>query len=298
MSPAIDLSELGAVICTYRSRGEVAAAVNSCLGSGLAQEQLAVVDNASDDGTADLVAERFPQVRLLRLDRNLGFGAANNLAARDLPGRALLLLNPDAVLVEDALVVMLRALDENPRRGAISPRIDRPDGRLDAACRRSFPTPLTALWRLGGLSRLRPGSSRFGAYNLTHLPVDQATDVDSGSGACMLILREVWDKLGGFDQRFFMYGEDLDLCWRLQEQGFTVWYEPAARVVHRKGTSSRQVALLMLVAFHRSMWRFYRLHYLSGWNALWSPLVGLGILLRLGWLLGLNAVRRNPTVSP
>lgn len=286
------------VICTYRSRDDVAAAVGSCLESGLAEGQLTVVDNASDDGTAELVAERFPQVHLHRLESNLGFGGANNLAARDLPGRALLLLNPDAVLVGDALAVMAGALAQNPRRGAISPRIDRPDGRLDAACRRSFPTPLTALWRLGGLSRLRPGSSRFGAYNLTHLPVDQATEIDSGSGACLLIRRAVWEQLGGFDERFFMYGEDLDLCWRIGELGFTVWYEPAARVVHRKGASSQQVALPMLVAFHRSMWRFYRIHYLHGWNALWSPLVGLGILLRLGWLLGLNSVRRTPTVSP
>jgi GT2 family glycosyltransferase len=268
------------------------------LDSGLAEVQLTVVDNASDDGTADLVGENFPLVRVLRLERNLGFGAANNLAARSLPGQALLLLNPDAVLVADAAAVMLRALADNPRRGAISPRIDRPDGTLDAACRRSFPTPLTALWRLGGLSRLRPESSHFGAYNLTHLPVDQATEVDSGSGACLLIRREVWDQLGGFDQRFFMYGEDLDLCWRMRELGFTVWYEPSARVVHRKGQSSRQVALPMLVAFHRSMWRFYRLHYLRGRNALWSPLVALGILVRLGWFLLVNSVRRNPKVSP
>jgi hypothetical protein len=295
---AIEISEVAVVICTYRSSGEVEAAVRSCLESGLRLGQVTVVDNASGDGTAELVGESFPEVRLLRLDRNLGFAAANDLAARNLPGEALLLLNPDAVLVGNALAVMRAALVEDPRRGAISPRIDRPDGRLDAACRRSFPTPLSALWRLGGLSRLLPSSSRFGAYNLTHLPVDQATEIDSGSGACLLIRRGVWDQLGGFDQRFFMFGEDLDLCWRMRELGFTVWYEPGARVVHRKGTSSRQVALPMLVAFHRSMWRFYRIHYLRGWNALWSPLVALGILLRLGWLLGLNSVRPNPRVSP
>ncbi|HUY08205.1 MAG TPA: glycosyltransferase family 2 protein [Candidatus Dormibacteraeota bacterium] len=298
MSPGLELSEVEVVICTYRSRGEVEAAVSSCLESGLTEAQLTVVDNASEDGTAELVADRFPQLRLLRLDHNLGFGAANNLAAEDLPGRALLLLNPDAVLVGDALKVMLQALAVNPRRGAISPRISRPDGRLDAACRRSFPTPVTALWRLGGLSRLRPGSSRFGVYNLSHLAVDQGSEIDSGSGACLLIRREIWDRLGGFDRRFYMYGEDLDLCWRLQELGFTVWYEPSARVVHRKGSSSRQVAIPMLVAFHGSMWRFYRLHYLRGWNALWAPLVALGILLRLSWLLFINSWRRHPTVSP
>lgn len=286
------------MVCTYRSRTEVGDALRSCRAAGLSEGQLTVVDNASDDGTAELVGEQFPGIRLLRLDRNLGFAAANNRAARGVAGNALLLLNPDAVLVGDALSTMLEALLEDPRRGAISPRIDRPDGSLDAACRRTFPSPLIALWRLGGISRLRPRSPRFGAYNLTTLPLDRGTEVDSGSGACLLIRRELWDRLDGFDEGFFMYGEDLDLCWRIHALGYTVWYEPAATVVHGKGRSSRQKALPMLVAFHRSMWRFYRLHYLRGWNALWSPLVAAGILLRLSWLLALNALRRSPRVSP
>ena len=298
MNQSSELTDIDVVICTYRSRGDVAAALRSCAASGIPESQITIVDNGSDDGTADLVEEQFPSVRLLRLKRNLGFAAANNLAAKDLGGESLLLLNPDAVLVDDAIEVMLRALADDPHRGAISPRIDRPDGSLDAACRRTFPSPLIAFWRLAGLSRLRPASTRFGAYNLTHLPVDQETEIDSGSGACLLIRRRVWDQLGGFDTGYFMYGEDLDLCWRIHQLGFTVWYEPSARVVHRKGQSSRQDALPMLVAFHRSMWRFYRIHYLRGGNALWSPLVALAILLRLGWLLLLNAVRRSPTVSP
>ncbi len=296
--PPPELAGVDAVICTYRSRGEVGAALASCLREGLQERQVTVVDNGSGDGTADLVQERFPGVRLLRLERNLGFARANNLAARGLPGSSLLLLNPDAELGEGALSTMLRALAAEPRRGAVSPRIDRPDGRLDAACRRSFPDPLTALWRLSGLSRLRPRSRRFGAYNLTYLPADRALEVDSGSGACLLIRRSVWNRLQGFDEGFFMYGEDLDLCWRIHELGGTVWYEPAARVRHRKGSSSERSALPMLVAFHRSMWRFYRLHYLRGRGALWSPLVATGIALRLGWLLLLNALRRKPTVSP
>ncbi|HVC22343.1 MAG TPA: glycosyltransferase family 2 protein [Candidatus Dormibacteraeota bacterium] len=298
MVEPISRADVAVVICTYRSHLEVGEALQSCLTSGFAPRQVTVIDNCSDDGTADLVAEEFPEVRLVRLQQNLGFAAANNLAAKDLEGSALLLLNPDAVLVDDAVQTMLKALAEDPRRAAISPRIDRPDGRLDAACRRTFPTPMIAFWRLVGLSRLRPASPRFGAYNLTHLAVDQAMEIDSGSGACLLIRRTVWDQLQGFDPKFFMYGEDLDLCWRIYEQGDTVWYEPSARVVHRKGQSSRQDALAMLVAFHRSMWRFYRLHYLRGKNALWSPLVALGIVARLSCLLVLNALRRNPTVSP
>jgi GT2 family glycosyltransferase len=298
MARSEELSQVAAVICTYRSRREVGEALRSCLGSGLEERQLTVVDNGSGDGTAGLVQELFPSARVLRLERNLGFAKANNLAARGLPGDTLLLLNPDAVLVGDALRVMLSALAQDPARGAVSPRIDRPDGSLDAACRRTFPSPVIALWRLVGLSRLRPSSPRFGAYNLTHLAVDRPTEIDSGSGACLLIRREIWDRLGGFDEGFFMFGEDLDFCWRIHELGLTVWYEPGARVVHCKGQSSQQNALPMLVAFHRSMWRFYRLHYLRGRAALWSPLVAAGILARLSWLLVLNALRHNPAVSP
>ncbi|MGH7759189.1 MAG: glycosyltransferase family 2 protein [Candidatus Dormibacteria bacterium] len=293
-----EVARVGVVVCTYRSRHQVTHALESCLAQGLAQEQIVVVDNASRDGTPELVRKHFPQVRLLVLERNLGFGAANNLAARHLPGDYLLLVNPDARLGSRALPTMLEALVASPKRGAISPRVDRPDGRLDAACRRTFPTPMSAFWRLAGVSRLLPRSARFGSYNLTHLPVDLATEIDSGTGACLLLRRWVWERVGGFDRRFYMYGEDLDLCWRIKELGLAVWYEPRARVLHLKGRSSEQVPLRMLVAFHWSMWRFYRIHYGRGLRALWSPLVALGVLLRLGWFLLLNSLRRHPTVSP
>ncbi|MGH7610778.1 MAG: glycosyltransferase family 2 protein [Candidatus Dormibacteria bacterium] len=299
MAPGPPGPTVSVLICTFQSSGEVEAALRSCLDQGLPQERLVVVDNHSDDGSADLVAQEFPSVRLIRLERNLGFARANNLAARQAAPGDLLLLNPDARLGEGALATMRAALAADPRRGAISPRIDRPDGSLDRACHRSFPTLLSAFWRLGGLSRLRPSSSHFAAYNLGHLPPDLSTEIDSGTGACMLLRREAWERLGGFDEGFFMYGEDLDLCWRLRHQlGLCVWYEAQARVLHLKGQSSQQRALRMLVAFHRSMWRFYRLHYLQGARALWAPLVALGVLARLVILLALNRLRRHPKVSP
>ncbi len=286
------------VICTYNSRTEVETAVVSCREEGVGDAQITVVDNASRDGTPDLLRRRFPRVRLLEPGRNLGFGAATNLGARGTGGEALLVLNPDAELEPGALSAMLEALAADPGRGAVSPRVLRPDGRLDPACRRSFPTPQVALWRLGGLSRLRPGSPRFGAYNLTHLPPDRPLVVDSGTGACLLVRRRLFDEVGGFDEGYFMYGEDLELCWQLQARGAVVWYQPTAVVRHRKGRSSEQVALPMLVHFHRSMWRFYRLHYLRGGAAWLAPLVALGICGRLAALLLLNALRRRPRVSP
>ena len=286
------------MICTYQSRPDVGSAIESCLREGLSPQQLTVVDNASQDGTFLAVSQDFPEVRLLAMGRNLGFSAATNRGAVEAGGAALMLLNPDAELNPGALAAMLRALNQDPERGAISPRVERPDGRLDPACRRSFPTPEVAFWRLSGMSRLRGHSARVGAYNLTHIPPDQAIPVDSGTGACLLIRRSVWEQVGGLDEGYFMYGEDLELCWQIHRLGYTVWYQPEARVVHRKGQSSQLVALPMLVQFHRSMWRFYRLHYLRGWSSALAPLVALGIGARLTALLAINALRRQPKVSP
>ena len=286
------------VICTYNSHHDVSRAIESCLREGVSPAHVTVVDNASSDGTPELVQRSHPEVRLLAEDHNLGFAAAVNRGARGTGGAFVLLLNPDAELEPGALREMLGALADEPSRGAISPRVIRPDGRLDPACRRRFPSPQVALWRLTGLSRLRPGSSRFGAYNLSHLPIEQPMPVDSGTGACLLIRRPLFDSVGGLDEGYYMYGEDLELCWQLCQRGAQVWYQPTAVVIHRKGRSSEQVALPMLVHFHRSMWRFYRLHYMRGAGAALAPAVAAGILLRLAALLLLNSARPHPRVSP
>jgi len=286
------------VICTFQSAGEVVGAIESCLHEGLAPGQITVVDNASKDGTPILLRDRFPEVRLLAMAKNLGFARAVNQGAAGTGGDLVLMLNPDAELRPGALAAMLDDLSRDPRRGAISPRVERADGRLDPACRRSFPSPSVAFFRLIGLSRLGRGSARLGAYNLTHIPPDRAIAVDSGTGACLLVRRALWDRIGGLDEGYFMYGEDLELCWQIHQLGMAVWYEPKALVLHHKGRSSEQVALPMLIHFHRSMWRFYRLHYGRGWGGALAPLVGLGIGARLSLLLLLNGLRRRPRVSP
>ncbi len=294
MTPA----DVRVVVVTHRSAGEVAAALRSCLAAGLEPGQVQVVDNASPDATCDVVRRTAPAARLLRLPRNLGFARAVNRGAADLGGAALLLLNPDAELLPGALAALCAALDADPRRGAVSPRIERPDGRLDLACRRSFPSPAIAAFRLSGLSRRFPHHPRLAAYNRTDRPEDEALAIDSGSGACLLVRRAAWDRVRGFDPAYFMYGEDLDLCWRLRAAGYQVWYEPRARVRHQKGRSSRQRAVPMLWRFHGSMWRFYRQHYAHGWGLGLAPAVGLGILGRLAVLTVWNVCRRDPRVSP
>lgn len=243
-----------------------------------------VVDNASSDGSADMVALRFPRVRLVRNERNRGYAAANNQALRVASGRRLLLLNPDTVVPRGVLTLLVRHLDEGPRVGIVGCRLVRLDGSLDHACRRSFPTPFTALCRFLRLSRLFPASRALGGYNLTYLDPRGTYEVDSVVGAFMLVRREVLDAIGGLDESYFMYGEDLDFCFRARAAGFSVRYVGSASVVHEKGASSRKAALRMNYHFHRAMVLFHRKHLRERYPAFLNAIVYSGIAARLAIL--------------
>jgi GT2 family glycosyltransferase len=156
---------------------------------------------------------------------------------------------------------MLTFLEEHPQAGVAGPRLVREDGTLDRACRRSFPTPEIAAYRLSGLGRLFPNSPRFGRYNLTHLSPDVTTEVDSVVGAFMLIRGEVLAEIGLLDEQFFMYAEDLDFCYRAKQQGWQVWYNAAVTVLHYKGQSSRQRSTFANVKFYETMRLFHDKHF-------------------------------------
>ena len=245
-----------------------------------------VVDNASSDRSADMVTKEYPWVRLIRSSRNRGYAAANNLALRRTRGRSVLLLNPDTRLCSGALVETVGYLDANPTIGALGPKLIRPDGSLDLACRRSFPSPSVAFFRLFGLARLFPRSRRFARYNLLHLDPDQAMDVDSVCGAFMLVRREVLERVGLLDESFRMYGEDLDWAYRIKEAGWRVRYHPSAVVVHHKGASSRQRATRSLLAFYHAMHVFYQKHYAPKRPAPFNALVHCAIAARAALALG------------
>ncbi|MBI4498184.1 MAG: glycosyltransferase family 2 protein, partial [Chloroflexi bacterium] len=200
---------------------------------------------------------------------------ANNLALRrygiasDRPdtrpagggARYVLLLNPDTVVPPTALRDLVAFLDAHPAIGVVGPKVLRPDGRLDLACRRSFPTPAVALYRMVGLSRLFPRSRRFGRYNLTYLDPDQPAEVDAVMGACMMVRSAAIEQAGLLDERFFLYGEDLDWALRIKQQGWKVVYYPQVMVLHHKGASSRRASERSLREFYRAMLIFYRKHY-------------------------------------
>jgi N-acetylglucosaminyl-diphospho-decaprenol L-rhamnosyltransferase len=282
---------LSVVIVSYNTREHLRRCLQCVERSeGLALETF-VVDNASDDGSADMVAEEFPEVQLVRSDWNGGYAYANNLALRQAVGPYLLLLNPDTEFGPEALADMVRYLDRHQEAAAAGPRIVLPDGQLDLACRRGFPTPEVAFYRLFGLSHLFPHSKRFGRYNLTYLDPDVETEVDSVVGAFMLVRREAMEQVGLLDEDFFMYGEDLDWAYRMKEQGWTIRYNPAVSVVHQKGASSRQRSQRTTVAFYRSMHLFHAKHFRARTFRPLNWLIVTTIYFRMLWSLGKNALR-------
>ena len=289
-------AQVTAVIVSYQVRRHLVRCLRSVLRSS-ERPAIVVVDNASADGSAEMVEKEFPSVRLIRNQANLGFAAASNLGIKASDTPYVLSLNPDTEVTLSAIGILREFLDANRLVGAVGPRIIRPDGSLDFAARRSFPTPATAFARLSNLSRIFPTSSRFGRYNLTYRSPDETQEIDSGTGACLMLRRQALDQVGLFDEAFFMYGEDLDLCFRLKQGGWKIIYLPAAEVLHYKGQSSRQVSYRMIREFHRSMLIFFNKHYRSTTPWPVAQLVAAGVAGRCATLLAVNAVRRRKRVS-
>ena len=288
---------VSALIVSYNVRAHLLDTLRELFARTNENVEAVVVDNASDDASAEAVQKTYPDVKVVRLERNLGFGRANNAGLEHCTGEFILLLNPD-VLVKDGCVTELAAfLKSHPDAGAAGPRIERPDGRLDLAARRSFPSPSNAFYRFSGLSRLFPKSPRFNRYNLGGLPPDQVQEIDSGTAACLMVRRAAIDQVGFFDPDYFMYGEDLDLCFRLKERSWKVFYVPSAVALHLKGESTKQSTDRMLLEFHRAMWIFHKKHNAARLNPAVNGLVWAGIWARWAGLRLKAGITRDRRIS-
>jgi GT2 family glycosyltransferase len=258
--------------------------------------EVCVVDNASPDDSADMVAREFPKVKLIRSPVNGGYPAGNNLGLRaygfpDKPhARYAMLLNPDTLVPQGALAQMVRFADANPDVGVVGPKLLLMDGTLDKACRRSFPTPEVSFYRFSGLGKLFPNSKRFGRYNMTYLGIDEQADIDSVVGACMLVRAEALTQTGLLDEQFFMYGEDLDWCLRIKQAGYRVVYYPSVTVHHVKRAASKASPKAQF-EFQRAMWLFYKKHYRASTPRLIDFVVRKGIALRGGTELAKEIAR-------
>jgi N-acetylglucosaminyl-diphospho-decaprenol L-rhamnosyltransferase len=285
--------DLSIVIVNYNTCGLLRGCLRSVYASeGQLDYEVIVVDNYSPDNSVQMVRQEFPQAKLIASPVNGGYAYANNLGLRQGRGDYLLLLNPDTVLPPTALQGMLRFMMEHPEAGVAGPKLVLADGSLDLACRRSFPTLDVAFFRLVGLSKRYPQSPRFNRYNMGYLDPDQLTEVDSVVGAFMLIRRPALEQAGLLDERFFAYGEDIDLCYRIKvDHSWKVYYNPAVVVTHYKSQATRKRPLKMNVEFYRAMWIFHQKHYAKRTFFLLNWLTALGIAGLCALALIINGLR-------
>lgn len=302
-SPATAVVDLAIVIVNYNVVNLLRRCLQTVFESlGDLHIQVCVIDNNSPDDSVAMVRREFPQVAVIANTKNVGYSAANNQGLRLLgalepqPPRYCLLLNPDTELTPTALRDAVAYLDAHPGVGVLGPKLLLPNGELDAACRRSFPTPEVSFYRMLGLSYLFPRSPRFGRYNLTYLDVDQLAAVDSVVGAFMLVRTAALQRVGLLDEQFWMYGEDLDWAKRIKDNGWQVVYNPQIVVLHVKRASSRQSRRARL-EFYRAMLVFYCKHYRRETPGWLHPLIIWGILLRGGPAVWIEVRKRRVQIN-
>lgn len=242
--------------------------------------QVFVVDNNSVDGSVAMVREKFPEVILIDNKENFGFSKANNQAIRMATGEYILLLNPDTVVEDDTLRKVVAFMEERPDAGGLGVRMIDGKGNFLPESKRGLPTPSVAFYKISGLSRIFPRSRIFGKYHLGYLNQHEIHEVDVLSGAFMLIRKSVLDKIGLLDEEFFMYGEDIDLSYRITKAGFRNYYFPGTRIIHYKGESTKKGSVNYVMIFYQAMVIFARKHFSQKNARLFSFLINMAIYLR------------------
>ena len=246
--------------------------------------EVVVVDNASGDGSAEMVREQHPWVKLLAQEENTGYAAGNNAALQETGGRYKLLLNADIVVKPGSVEYLVGFLDGHEQAGAVAPRLRHKDGSIQRTCR-SFPDPDVVLYEAVGLSRFFPRSKRFGKYRMSWWDYGDERMVDQPMASALMLRDEALGEVGLFDENFRIFFNDVDLCRRLWDEGWEVWFTPEVEMIHEGGASTGQVWGDMIVESHRSMMRYYRKHYrgkaLGPAYGLAMAALGAGMYVRL-----------------
>jgi GT2 family glycosyltransferase len=244
--------------------------------------EIFVVDNNSADGSCSMVANGFPEVRLIMNHDNKGFSAANNQALKLAAGRFILLLNPDTIVEEDTFKRCISFMESHPDAGAAGVRMIDGKGRILPESKRALPTPKTAFFKISGLSYIFPKSRLFNSYYLGHLDSYETTRADIISGAFMFLRREAVIRTGLLDEDFFMYGEDIDYSYRLKKAGFNNYYYPEIKIIHYKGESTKKENLNVMIFFYKAMNIFVRKHFTNGSFKSFAFMIHLAIFFMAG----------------
>jgi len=284
--PGASLARVTAILVNYNSGPWLARSVRALKGRGARFPKVIVLDNASDDGSVDDL-QAMPGLEVLRLSENLGFGRGVNRAFERVETDYMLIINPDCLLVAEALTTLVSDLDAHPEAGMASGRIFDMSGNEQRGSRRQLPGPRRVL---NEVFRFRPGLG----VDLIHLPAPlEPGPVEAVSGACMLVRTKAFEQLGGFDPGFPMHFEDLDLMARLQQAGWTVRLVPTVAISHAGGVSSRRRPVQVMLAKHRGLWRYLNKHCRDRWPVWLRPVWWLGIWLHAGLMLPVTMWRRR-----
>jgi GT2 family glycosyltransferase len=289
---------VSALIVNRNSKEELLRCLKAFFASAEIPVEAVVVDNDSSDGSAAAVTDDFPQATVIAESKNLGYGRAANIGLERCQGRFILLLSPDVTLDPQCVGRLADLLLTRPDAGAVGPRLLLAKGKLDPDARRAFPVPSTLFYQTVGLSKLFPKSPRFGRHNMGHLPATDVHEMDAGSAACLMLRRSALDRVGFFDPRYFMFGEDLDLCYRLKLGGWKIFYLPSATANHNVRPLSPDRERQLSYEKHRAMWTFHFKHHSEDVSAfgnglVWAQIWGRYVAERVGSTI--RGGRRQPT---
>ena len=297
--------KLSIVIVSYNTKELLADCLNSIKSAQKhADTEIFVVDNNSQDGTVDHLNQYFQWVKLIVNRKNLGFSKANNQALKKASSKYILVLNPDTKIAKDTIVSMINFMDKNLKVGIGTCRVLLANGKLDRDCRRHFPTPWRSLTHFSGISNLFSGSKLFDEYYMGYLKDDLEHEIDSCVGAFMFIRRSALEKIGLFDENFFFYGEDLDLCYRFKQSGYRIVYTPITTIIHYKGAASgmkstsahltkatNQSKVRAIRESTRAMRLFYKKHYMQRY-----PWIVTWFIITTTYLVEIIRLAKNKTI--
>lgn len=282
--------DVSIIIVNYNSEVYLKKCLDSIIGSKcLLNLEIIVVDNASTDGSVIIIKEKYPFVKVISNDENKGFAFANNQAINLSRGKFIMFLNPDTIVLERSIENMFSFMQKNEDIGIVGPMVVNADDTFQPQCKRGFPTPLSVLSYFLGLHKIFPKSKISGKYLLTYLDKSDVNEVDSVSGACMLVRKHVLQEVGLLDEDYFMFGEDLDLCYRVKQKGWKIYYFPYSKIIHyggQGGTYSHPFKTTFY--FFKSAHIFYKKNLSHKYNFLYSSVIYFGI-----WTLFLLILFRN-----
>ncbi len=264
---------VSALVVSHNAKDRLLQSLSAFFASADIPVEAVVVDNDSSDGSAAAVTDEFPQATVLVQSKNLGYGRGANIGLERCRGRFVLLLSPDVSVDPQCVGRLADFLLTRPDVGAVGPRLVLSTGRLDPEARRAFPVPSTLFYETVGLSKLFPKSPRFGRHNMGHLPDTEVHEMDAGSAACLMLRMSALDRVGFFDPRYFMFGEDLDLCYRLRLGGWKVFYVPSARATRQATPPPSERRRHIEYERSRALWMYHYKHHSEDVSAFSNGLV-------------------------